>query len=804
MEGRVPQDPTAVPDDLAVVVDADGSVLVWSAGARRLLGYEPAEVVGRPAQNLLAADLPTSARRHIAVAHRWSTEAALRHRNGDRIVVRLQGIPLADAGARPLWLVTGALRAAVSGHDQPGAAALWNLTLAQLPMPVAIYDREARLVAANEVMTRIMGLSVAEMRGLTLREIESGPPFDEYDRLQRQVLRTGRTIFHEQHGQAPGETREHAWSMYFSPLKDESDTVQGLSAIVFDTTEQYWARRHLAVLNDASLRVGSTLDVTRTAEELAEVAVSGFADYVTVDLLESVTDGDEPAPLPPGEAITVRRTAQRSVLAGCPERVAEPGDPIHYPVNTPPMWTLLAGHGTRHRPGDPGMPEWIGASQARADSVARHMIHSVLMVPLRARGATLGLVHFVRHRTPESFTEDDQRLAEEIVARAAVCLDNARRYTRERRTALALQRSLLPGRPPPGLEATEVAYRYLPTGSGADVGGDWFDVIPLSGARVALVVGDVVGHGIRASATMGRLRTAVRTLADVDLAPDELLTQLDDLVIRLAREEDPETTSGEVGTTCLYAVYDPVSRRCTMARAGHPPPALVTPGGAVRLLDLPAGPPLGLGGLPFESTEVELAEGSLLALYTDGLVQTADHDIEVGLGLLRRALAAPAAPLEETCDRVLRTVLTGHPADDIVLLLARTRALDAGQVRTWQLPRHPAAVAGARKMAGQQLEAWGLTDAAFATELIVSELVTNAVRYGDGPIALRLIRDASLICEVSDGSSTAPHLRRARVYDEGGRGLLLVAQLSERWGSRQTPTGKTIWAEQPLPAPALV
>ncbi|WP_181809673.1 ATP-binding SpoIIE family protein phosphatase, partial [Streptomyces shenzhenensis] len=344
------------------------------------------------------------------------------------------------------------------------------------------------------------------------------------------------------------------------------------------------------------------------------------------------------------------------------------------------------------------------------------------------------------------------------------------------------------------------------TGSGADVGGDWFDVIPLSGARVALVVGDVVGHGIRASATMGRLRTAVRTLADVDLAPDELLTQLDDLVIRLDREEGPEVPGraetaslGEVGATCLYAVYDPVSRRCTIARAGHPPPALVTPAGDVRFLDLPAGPPLGLGGLPFESAEVELAEGSLLALYTDGLVETADRDIEVGLGLLRRALADPAAPLEETCDHVLRTVLTDRPADDIVLLLARTSALDTAKVRTWQLPQHPSAVAGARKMACRQLAAWNLTDAAFATELIVSELVTNAVRYGDGPIALRLIRDAALICEVSDGSNTAPHLRRARVYDEGGRGLLLVAQMAERWGSRQTPAGKTIWAEQRLP-----
>ncbi|MFD4502748.1 SpoIIE family protein phosphatase [Streptomyces sp. NPDC058457] len=798
MEGRIPE-------DLAVVVDADGAVLVWSAGARRLLGYEPAEVVGRSTQMLLAAELPPSARRHLADGQRWSTEVALRHRNGDRVVVRLQGIPLADTGDRPLWLVTGAASTTVAGRDQPGAATLWDLTLAQLPTPVAIYDREARFVAANDVMSQIMGLPAAEMRGLTLSEIEPSFPFDEYDRLQRQVLRTGRTIFHEQHAQAPGETREHSWSMYFSPLKDENGTVQGLSAVVFDTTEQYWARRHLAVLNDAGMRIGTTLDVTRTAEELAEVAVSGFADFVTVDLLESVALGDEPEPLRPGEPVAVRRTAQRSVLEGCPESVADPGDVFRYPVDTPPMRTLLAGHGTRHRPGDPGMQEWLRTSQARADSVARHMIHSVLMVPLRARGVTLGLAHFLRHRTPESFTEDDQRLAEEIVARAAVSVDNARRYTRERRTALTLQRSLLPGRPP-GLAATEVAYRYLPTGSGADVGGDWFDVIPLSGARVALVVGDVVGHGIHASATMGRLRTAVRTLADVDLAPDELLTQLDDLVIRLDREEGPEVpgrteaaSSGEVGATCLYAVYDPVTRRCTVARAGHPPPALVTPDGDVRFLDLPAGPPLGLGGLPFESAEVELAEGSLLALYTDGLVETAGHDIEVGLGLLRRALADPAAPLEETCDHVLRTVLTDRPADDIVLLLARTAALDTAQVRTWRLPRDPAAVAGARKMACEQLEAWGLTDTVFATELIVSELVTNAVRYGDGPIALRLIRDASLICEVSDGSSTAPHLRRARVYDEGGRGLLLVAQISERWGSRQTPTGKTIWAEQPLP-----
>ncbi|MFF4020225.1 SpoIIE family protein phosphatase [Streptomyces sp. NPDC001843] len=791
-------------EDSAVVVDAGGVVLAWSDAAERLLGYGAAEVVGRPAGELLAGELPGSARRRVADGQRWAGEVALRRRDGDRVVVRLRGTPLVDAGPGRLWLVTGAAPADLAAPPEPGGAELWDLTLAQLPVPVAVYDRQARLVAANEVMARLMGRSEADMRGLTLWEIEPRPPFDEYDRLQREVLRTGKTVFHEGRGQSPGDTRERAWSMFLSPLKDGTGAVRGLSAAVFDTTEQYWARRRLAVLNDASLRIGSTLDVTRTAEELADVAVAGFADFVTVDLLESVALGDEPEQVLAGEPVTVRRTAQRSVLDGCPESVVPTGGTFLYPVGTPPAQTLAGGRGTRQRMEDPGMREWIRSSRARAETVSKYMIHSVMLVPLRARGVTLGLVHFLRHRTPEYFSADDLLLAEEIVARAAVSVDNARRYTRERRTALALQRSLLPERPP-GLAAMEVAYRYLPAGSGADVGGDWFDVIPLSGARVALVVGDVVGHGIHASATMGRLRTAVRTLADVDLAPDELLTQLDDLVIRLDREEGPEVrgrtedASGEVGATCVYAVYDPVSRRCTMARAGHPPPALVNPGGGVRLLDLPAGPPLGLGGLPFESVELELAEGSLLALYTDGLVEAADRDIEVGLALLQQALGGADGPLEETCDQVLRTVLADRSADDIVLMLARTSALDSAKVRTWQLPQDPAAVAGARKVAGTQLAVWGLTDTAFATELIVSELVTNAVRYGEPPIMLRLIRDATLICEVSDGSSTAPHLRRARVFDEGGRGLLLVAQISERWGSRQTATGKTIWAEQPLP-----
>jgi serine phosphatase RsbU (regulator of sigma subunit)/anti-sigma regulatory factor (Ser/Thr protein kinase) len=422
-----------------------------------------------------------------------------------------------------------------------------------------------------------------------------------------------------------------------------------------------------------------------------------------------------------------------------------------------------------------------------------------MSVPIKARGQTLGVAVLTRFRHPGPFTPDDVLLAEEVTARAGVCIDNARRFSRERETALALQRSLLP-QSLARTAAVEAASRYLPAAR-AGVGGDWFDVIPLSGMRVAMVVGDVVGHGIQASATMGRLRTAVRTLADIDLAPDELLTHLDDLVVRLSTEAGAEGITGEVGATCLYAVYDPVSRRCALARAGHPPPVMLTPGGPPRQIDLPAGPPLGLGGLPFESVELALPEGTVLALFTDGLIENRERDVDANHELLCQALADSAASLEGACHAILQTLLpAGGAQDDVALLLARTHGLAPSQVATWDIPADPALVAPIRKQVVDQLDTWELSAATFTAELVVSELVTNAIRYGEPPIRLRLIHDAeTLICEVSDSSHTAPHLRRAKTYDEGGRGLLLVAQLTQRWGSRHTADGKTIWAELTLP-----
>ncbi|MFJ4844607.1 SpoIIE family protein phosphatase [Streptomyces sp. NPDC088733] len=550
------------------------------------------------------------------------------------------------------------------------------------------------------------------------------------------------------------------------------------------------ARDRLGLLSEAGRRVGSTLSVTRTAEELADVAVHGFADHAAVDIFDWVLRGeDDTAGARAGDS-ALRRTASRSGPEPLPGLTAEPGEAVTHPQGSAPARALTTG--------EPVPARAHGAAGA-ADPAP-----STLSVPLRARGITVGVALFTRSGHRAGFDADDVLLAREIGARAAVFVDNARRYTRERDTSLALQQSLLP-QVAAEQSAVSAATRYLAADSRAGVGGDWFDVIPLSGARVAMVVGDVVGRGLNASATMGRLRAAVRTLADIDLPPDELLTHLDDLIIRLGTDMERAAAAGhggaragELAATCLYMIYDPVSRSCTAARAGHPPPALVRPGAPAEYLDIPAGPPLGVGGLPFETVQLDVPEGSLLALYTDGLVESAEDGLEVGLERLRKALSEPVDSAEDACDHVLDLLVGDAPRDDVALVVARTRELGADHVAAWDVSPDLAEVARVRDLAARRLAGWGLEEQAFTAEVVISELVTNAVRYGTGPVHLRLIRQDALIMEVSDGSNTAPHLRRARVFDEGGRGLFIVAHLAERWGTRQRPDGKTIWAELAL------
>ncbi|MEU0332007.1 SpoIIE family protein phosphatase [Streptomyces sp. NPDC006193] len=550
------------------------------------------------------------------------------------------------------------------------------------------------------------------------------------------------------------------------------------------------ARERLELLYDAGLGIGTTLDVVRTADELAHVAVPRFADFVTVDLADAVLQGEEPAPA----ATEMRRVAVGGIRDDHP--LYEEGRLIEFLPSTPQARGYGAGRSMLVT--DLSAAEgWRAQDPERTRQILDYGIHSLIAAPIRARGVVLGMANFWRAKR-EPFDAEELSLAEELVARAAVSIDNARRYTREHALAVTLQRSLLP-RALPVQSALDVGYRYLPAQSG--VSGDWFDVIPLPGSRVALVVGDVVGHGLHAAATMGRLRTAVHNFSTLDLPPDELLGHLDDLVGRIDQDEACARGGVEIaGATCLYAIYDPVTRRCVMARAGHLAPALVRPDGSVVFPDLPAGPPLGLGGMPFETAELELAEGSQLVLYTDGLVEDRTRDLDEGMEMLRRALADhPGRPPEESCRAVLERLLPERPGDDVALLVARTRALPADRVADWDVPRDPAAVSGMRGAVSGKLEEWGLAELGFGMELVLSELITNAIRYGSDPVHVRLIHDRTLICEVADGSSTSPHLRYAATTDEGGRGLFLVSQLAERWGTRYNPHGKVIWAELALP-----
>ncbi|MCM2394095.1 SpoIIE family protein phosphatase [Streptomyces albipurpureus] len=768
----------------------------WSESARRMLGYDAVEAVGRTAVDVLGDHAAGEARRALEERTRWLRTALVRHRDGHLLNIWLLARRLdGDGGAE--WLMAES-PAPGPLADEDRTLAEWGF--AQSPHHIGLFDTELRAMRVNTALERAAALPEDRIRGMVPSEIVVSPQSPLVDQAMREVIETGEQRQVDTYARVPGESRERAWSVALAPLTNPEGVVCGVSLTASDRTEHYWARRRLMLVNEAGSRIGSTLDITRTAEELIEVATPELADYAAVDLLSFIQRGDEPPADSPTGPVTMRRAAMRSVDGEFPEGTLNPGDPTEYPMSSPVAECLALGRPAVYEITAPTLTAWAEHDPERAARLRLYGAHSVMIVPMRARGVTLGVALFARKQHPAPFESDDLLLAEEITARAAVCIDNARRYARERQTAVTLQRSLLP-QTQPAQAALQIASRYLPAGGQAGVGGDWFDIIPLSGARVGLVVGDVVGHGIQAAATMGRLRSAVRTLADIDLPPDELLTHLDDVVIRLGAEAfdaDAEVV-GDIGATCLYAVYDPVVGRCSLASAGHPLPAVVRPDGVAHTLDAPIGPPLGLGGLPFETAEFDLPEGSLLALYTDGLIEARSHDMDEGRHTLLRVLDYPGRSIaspDELCDDAFAALLPDRPDDDSVLLIARTRRLKEGQVASWEVPFDPAAVARARTDAVSRLTEWGLDDElGFTAELVVSELITNAIRYGQPPIHLRLIHERALICEVSDASYTSPRLRRARVFDEGGRGLLLVAQLTQRWGTRYTPDGKTIWAD---------
>ncbi|MFJ8006561.1 SpoIIE family protein phosphatase [Streptomyces fagopyri] len=798
-----PEDPFAIGRGASAALDGQGTVVGWSARAQELLGYPAKEVIGRAWQDLLvdARDLPV-ARSVVVDAMRtggWFGVLPIRHRDGRRVEMGFRARAITRDGDRQEWVLVGAPAAEVSAWQRDRA--LLDGLYRRSPIGLVTYGPDRKVIRVNRAVAKASGVPAEAPVGRRPREFMVDEDAGPAEERVRHVLETGEPlIFTEQSARArhdPG--RERIVSVSAFRMEDSSGRVLGVAETIEDVTARHRGRRRLALLNEASARIGTSLDVTQTARELAEVAVDGLADYCSVDLLKPLTQGDELGWDTSGQLL-------RAALSPPEHRVPfQEGEVVPLLPGSPQARCL-----SERRPVLEGLlplrPEWYAMDRRRIEIALGLGVHSLIAVPLVARGLVLGVVSLWRSRHSEPFEDDDAAVAQELSSRAAVCIDNARRFTEQQNAALTLQRSLLPSAAS-DLPAVEVACRYLPASGEPGIGGDWFDVIPLSGNRVALVVGDVVGHGIHAAASMGRLRAAVRTLASLDLEPDEVVARLDDLVSLLAGELEANTDGNGsaieqmIGATCVYAVYDPVSRHCSLARAGHPAPVVTTPDGQVTVLDLPAGPPLGLGGLPFETYDLDLPEGSLLTLYTNGLLEARNGDIDAALDHLHECLAHSADPLDSTCHAVIEALLPKEhlPTDDIALLIARTRVLPPENVASWQLPLEATAASRARQLTTAKLTEWGLPELAFTTELVASELVTNAYRYAAGPVTLRLIRTHCLLCEVSDTSHTSPHLRRALSTDEGGRGLFLVAQLTERWGTRYTHDGKTVWTEQHLP-----
>ncbi len=551
--------------------------------------------------------------------------------------------------------------------------------------------------------------------------------------------------------------------------------------------------RH-ALLDGAVRRVGGALDLDQLAPELVNILVPHFCNAAGLMILEGLLgDGDHEDTVRGGTQF-VRRLALAYDDNDAGWHSAFPvGEILRYPPGSPytrcmdtsaPVSVVMT----------PEAAQELAAAWQRTPVARLISGTSMLALPVLAGEAMLGFFICIRQQGFHRFDAYDTEIGMEFAGRAALFVDGARRYGRERATALTLQRSMLPtGLSHPS--CVEVRHRYLPGSKLIEVGGDWYESIGLPGGRVALVVGDVAGHGVRAAVTMGRLRTAIKTLTMLELPPAESLQRLDDLMHELGVFEPHFAT-------CVYAVYDSVEGTCEVASAGHLPPLLVRPDGTSEFLDVSPAPPLGIGASPIVSRTLRIEDGSLLVMYTDGLVERRTEDIDLGLARLREIFGPGSTdqPLEELCRAALADVYDDHQRDDIALLVARLSRISQDRHVSWKLASKLTAARRARSLIRSPLRRWGLADLIPLAELVISELVTNAVRYAQGTIGLRLVFEGGLFIEVLDDSAAVPRLRHAEDDDERGRGLQVVSQLAHRWGTRRSGAGKIVWCELTVPS----
>ncbi|MFD0318089.1 SpoIIE family protein phosphatase [Streptomyces flavalbus] len=675
--GAEPPRPTGLLDVLsvaAVVLDSDGRIVFWTPQAGELFGYRADEALGKYAARLfihpehLQAVMSLFAE-VLETGRSWAGAFPVRHKDGSTRLTEFRNMRLTDDVGDVYALGIAADHALLERVETD--LALCERLINQSPIGLALMDPELRYRLVNPALERIDGIPAEDHIGRHLRETPALPDVDTVESALRQVLTTGTPLLDQYHvGRPPADPdQEHAWSLSFYRLEDPGGRVLGAATSVVDVTERHRAageadraRRRLALIADASAKVGTSLEVDQTARELADIATAELADVAAVDILDAAL-ACRRARKPDNGPELFRALALKAAHPTVALNAADaPGDLAAYDGD---RLVTLCVHTARPvlvaRVGRHDLPRIARDAEASA-LLARAGVHSYLAVPLIAHGEVLGVLDLKRTRNPVPFDQDDVLLACELAGRAAVAIDNARWFQSVRNTSLTLQRSLLPDHPPhhPGLE---LASRYQPAQATSEVGGDWYDVIPLADDKTVLVVGDVMGNGIDAAATMGRLRTATCAYADLDLEPGEVLQHLDKITCDLEHYI----------VTCVYAVYDPATGACRIANAGHMPPALVRRGEAPALLDLPAGAPLGVGGVAFGTTTVDLGPGDLLVLYTDGLVETRHHPIDDRLDVLLGFLTEPHGSLEETCDLLLHGLRHPDDHDDVALLVARAQ-----------------------------------------------------------------------------------------------------------------------------------
>ena len=792
-----------------VVVDRQGLVSHWSSGARRLFGAAKEEAIGHPAVDLLPVsgalpedddvspygayaaydglghDLESSldGRLYYPAAGR----ARLTVPERDRVDVLWWAYPLVGPGPERL-LVLGADvgRLQQDDRERHGEDRHGDTGYERVAPGFALHtDFPGAEELARRLPEILPSMSVDESARIVGQILELGYPVLEFSQYDRVPVTPDWGVPRRVERRARRERAARAAAQGLPSAPDDPDEAEDL--------EYAAVRERLEFLNEVSGRIGTSLDLSRTIIEVSKAVVPRFTDVAGTYLREQVVAGEGfPEGVPDTTTMWHRVAVEHTDEPGRWDDVVPVGEAMPFPAHTPFFQCMTTGDPVLV----PRISEEMGhaiASQFEKRDI-RPLItgRSMLVVPLKARDVVLGFMILLRHPERPVFNDMDRVTGAELAARAGLVLDNARMYTYQESVAETLQDSMLP-HIPPRMAGCDIATRYLPGTLLGRVGGDWFDSVKLPGARTALVVGDVMGHGLNSAAMMGQLRTAVQTMAALDLPPARLLRNLDDLAQRLG---------DTYLATCLYAVYDPIAGELHIANAGHIPPVLVrADGGHSELLDLPTGAPIGVGGVPFEAVRVRVEPGDRLVMCTDGLVEVRGEDIGVGLATLCESAAHPAASMDDACDTIIRALNTrGGRKDDVALLMARLNGIAPQDVAEWRLALDPVEVGRARAVVREQLHDWGLERLADNAELMVSELVTNALRHSHSrPVELRLVRGDTLLCEVDDDDHDLPTLLNAGPADESGRGLRVVSVLAREWGTSRTSTGKAVWFELTLP-----